>query len=154
MDVTLVPRTLDAVLARVEHMEPDARAQLSPAWLAQLRSPDVDVWTLGFDIVDERTGVRVGECGFKGRPDADGMVELAYGVSPSHQGKGFATAAARALVTYALRDTRVRVVRAQTLPAANASTRVLTKCGFRHVGDVIDLEDGLVWRWEYDSASS
>ena len=31
---------------------------------------------------------------------------------------------------------------------ANASTRVLTKCGFRHVGEVMDPEDGLVWRWE------
>ena len=30
----------------------------------------------------------------------------------------------------------------------NASTRVLTKCGFRHIGQVIDPEDGPVWRWE------
>jgi RimJ/RimL family protein N-acetyltransferase len=30
----------------------------------------------------------------------------------------------------------------------NASARVLAKCGFRRVGEVIDPEDGLVWRWE------
>ena len=39
-------------------------------------------------------------------------------------------------------------VRAHTLPQPSASTRVLTKCGFRHIGAVIDPEDGLVWRWE------
>jgi len=25
---------------------------------------------------------------------------------------------------------------------------VLTKCGFRHVADLVDPEDGPVWRWE------
>ncbi len=29
-----------------------------------------------------------------------------------------------------------------------ASGRVLIKCGFRRIGEVIDPEDGLVWRWE------
>ena len=42
----------------------------------------------------------------------------------------------------------VRVVRAHTLPQANASTRVLGKCGFTFTGPVEDPEDGLVWRWE------
>jgi RimJ/RimL family protein N-acetyltransferase len=37
---------------------------------------------------------------------------------------------------------------AHPLPAANASTRVLGKCGFEPKGEVIDSEDGRVWRWE------
>jgi RimJ/RimL family protein N-acetyltransferase len=75
-------------------------------------------------------------------------VEIAYGVDPDHRGKGYATEAAEGLVTHAFGDPRVRVVRAHTLPEPNASTRVLTKCGFRRIGEVIDPEDGLVWRWE------
>jgi len=51
-------------------------------------------------------------------------------------------------VSFAFRHGQVRVVRAHTLPEANASTRVLTKCGFQRIGEVIDPEDGLVWRWE------
>ena len=90
----------------------------------------------------------VGRCGFKGPPAADGIVEIAYGIDPDHQGKGYATEAAEALVIFAFVSERVRVVRAHTLPEPNASTRVLTKCGFRYVGEVIDPEDGLVWRWE------
>ena len=69
-------------------------------------------------------------------------------MAPEHEGKGYATEAAAALVQYAQADTKVRVVRAHTLPENNASGRVLTKCGFRRIGEVMDPEDGLVWRWE------
>jgi RimJ/RimL family protein N-acetyltransferase len=90
----------------------------------------------------------VGRCGFKGPPDASGMVEIAYGMNPEDQGCGYATEAAAALVSYAFDDEKVRVVRAHTLPELNASGRVLSKCGFRQMGEVMDPEDGLVWRWE------
>ena len=59
-----------------------------------------------------------------------------------------ATEAAEGLASFAFGSGRVRVVRAHTLPEPNASTRVLAKCGFRYIGEVIDPEDGLVWRWE------
>ena len=75
-------------------------------------------------------------------------MEIAYGIAPEHQGKGYATEAAEALTAYAFGSGQVRVVRAHTLPESNASGRVLTKCGFRNIGEVIDPEDGLVWRWE------
>ena len=91
----------------------------------------------------------IGSCGFKGPPDSDGIVEIAYAIAPGYCGRGFATEVARALVAYALDDGCVRTVRAHTLPESNASTRVLAKCGFRRIGEVTDPEDGLVWRWEY-----
>ena len=78
----------------------------------------------------------------------DGTVEIAYCVDPDYQGKGYATEAAEALVAFAFGSGRVRMVRAHTLPQSNASTRVLAKCGFRHISEVIEPEDGLVWRWE------
>ena len=76
------------------------------------------------------------------------MVEIAYGIVPGFQGRGYATQAALALVGFAFRTGRVRLVRAHTLPVPNASTRVLAKCGFKRTGEVVDPEDGLVWRWE------
>jgi [ribosomal protein S5]-alanine N-acetyltransferase len=122
---------------------------VSPAWLAALRSATVaDPWRHGFFIVDAQRKEVVGTAGFKGPPDADGVVEIAYGVAPEYQGRGYATEAANALVEFALSDPNVRTVRAHTLPEQNASTRVLTKNGFRHLGEVMDPEDGRVWRWE------
>lgn len=145
----LVPLALDEVRAWVEALAPSGKAQLSADWLARLHaSTSDDPWTLGFSLLHRVDDVEVGRGGFKGPPDPDGVVEIAYGVAPDFQGKGYATEAAQALVAFAFGSGRVRVVRAHTLPEANASKRVLTKCGFRHLGEVIDPEDGLVWRWE------
>ena len=148
----LVPKTLAEVRAQLEVMNADQRAEVSPEWLAQLDAATVDRWTLGFAIVDRGTLAVVGTCGFKGPPGADGIVEIAYGVTPDQQGKGYATEAAEALVSYAFGVDQVRLVRAHTFAAANASARVLTKCGFKAVGEVIDPEDGSVWRWERQPA--
>jgi [ribosomal protein S5]-alanine N-acetyltransferase len=145
----LVPQTREEALRQIEQMAPHERAEVSAAWLLRLEgSRPIDPWIHGFRIVDRVCGGAIGSCGFKGPPGSDGVVEIAYGVAEEHQGNGYAGEAAEALVKYAFEQEEVRVARAHTLPEHNASTRVLTKCGFRCVGEVVDPEDGLVWRWE------
>lgn len=125
--------------------------EVSPHWLEALRNAvgqGPNPWRHGFWIIEKASGQIVGGAGFKGAPDADGMVEIAYGVVPSREGRGYATEAARALIHFAMGDARVKRIRAHTRPEPNASTRVLTKCGFVHIGLVVDPEDGPVWRWE------
>ena len=123
---------------------------VSPAWTASLRTiQSSDPWRLGFGVIDKETRTVIGAASFKGPPDTNGTVEIAYGIVPSFEGRGYATEAARALVEYAQRDEKVRQIIAHTMPEANASTRVLKKCGFAFAGEVIDPEDGRVWRWEY-----
>jgi RimJ/RimL family protein N-acetyltransferase len=123
--------------------------EVSPVWLERLRtSSEADPWRHGFAVVERGGESVIGTAGFKGPPDSAGTVEIAYGIVPSHQGRGYATEAAAALVGFACNDERVRLVRAHTLPTLNASTRVLTKCGFQYIGEVMDPEDGPVWRWE------
>ena len=147
--LTLVPHTPDDVRAQIARMTEDERAHVSPAWLARVYlAADDDPWIRGFALVDRITNAVIGTCGFKGPPASDGTVEIAYGVEPDHQGRGYATEAAGALVAYAFNSGQVRVVRAHTLAEANASARVLSKCGFQCVGEVVDPEDGPVWRWE------
>jgi ribosomal-protein-alanine N-acetyltransferase len=127
---------------------------VSPAWLAALRaSSAADPWTHGFAVVHREIRSVIGIVGFKGPPGEAGVVEIAYGIVPAFQGRGYATEAAAAGVAFAFADARVRLVRAHTLPTRNASTRVLAKCGFAHVGQVEDPEDGLVWRWECGEGS-
>jgi RimJ/RimL family protein N-acetyltransferase len=151
----LVPQTLEEIHAMVEAMSPADKAQLSADWLAQLHAAtSADPWIHGFVLKHRESDIAVGKVGFKGPPASDGMVEIAYVVEPEHQGKGYATEAAQALVVFAFRSGQVRVVRAHTLPQPNASARVLTKCGFRHLGEVIDPDDGLVWRWEKEQTFS
>ncbi len=71
----------------------------------------------------------MGSGGYKGPPDADGVVEIGYGLLPAWEGRGLATEAARELVRRAFADPRVGAVAAETLPHLVGSIRVMEKCG-------------------------
>lgn len=147
--IKLVLQTPEEVLIRIEAMSPDDQAEVSPDWLARVRASTVaDPWLHGFRVLEESSGVIIGSCGYKGPPDSEGAVEIAYAVDPDYQGRGFATEAAKALVDFAFANDAVRLVRAHTLPEPGPSPQILTKCGLDFVGEVMDPEDGLVWRWE------
>ena len=104
----------------------------------------------GFLAVDRTRDTIVGTSGFKTPPDAEGVVEIAYFTFPGFEGLGIASAMAAGLVERVSDGFGVRRLRAHTLPERNASTRILEKVGFRWLGEVIDPEDGPVWRWERD----
>ena len=123
--------------------------EVSPGYLDMLRSsPDPDVWHHGFALVDRDENLVVGNTAFVGPPNDAGEVEIAYGVVPSFEGRGYATQAARALTEFAFADDRVKTVIAHTLPERNASTRILEKNVFTYAGEIEHPEDGLIWRWE------
>ena len=166
--ITLRPHSPQDLLALIESVEAYERqtgartapglrdflvsADVSPAWLDRLRSAGkADAWEHGFAVVDERTRMTIGTAAFKGPPDGDGVTEIAYGIVPAYQNRGYATEAAAALIAFAIRSGRVRRLRAHTFAEVNASTRVLEKNGFVKVSEVVDPEDGPVWRWERDA---
>jgi len=163
--LSLLPNSAQLVLALIE--DPQRYEQLggfpaaaglreyftsddvSEGFLNSLRAPsDPDPWRFGFAVVHREQRSVIGAGGYKGPPDAMGMVEIAYGVVPSFEGRGYATEIARALCEYAVESGSVRLLRAHTMPEPNASTKVLKKNGFEFVGEVVDPEDGRVWRWE------
>ena len=145
----LVLESTDDILARIDAMPVEHRAQVSPEWVARLRATSAShPWTHGFAMFDRASDVDVGSCAFKGAPGEDGAVEIAYEVHEEFRGRGFAKEAAAALVDFALTHTEVGVVRAHTMPENGASAGVLRACDFKFLGDVIDPEDGPVWRWE------
>lgn len=104
---------------------------------------------LAYLAADPARGVVIGTCAFKGVPDAGRHVEIAYFTFPGFEGQGYATAMAAALIAAARAASSDVKVIAHTLPEVNASGSVLRKAGMRRTGEVIDPEDGLVWRWEY-----
>jgi ribosomal-protein-alanine N-acetyltransferase len=121
----------------------------SEDFLNRLRSAtEPDAWTWGFAVVVRGENIVIGLASFKGAPGKDRIVEIAYGISPAYQGRGYATEAALGLIQFARESGRVSMVCAHTLPTNEPSMRVLEKCGFRRLGEVMDPEDGLVVRWE------
>jgi RimJ/RimL family protein N-acetyltransferase len=116
------------VLASIDAMSAADRAEVSPGWLARVKeSKAADPWTHGFAVSERTSGIVVGMCAYKGPPGPDGAVEIAYGIDPGYQGRGYATEVARALVGFAFDSGQVRL---------------------EFIGEVMDPEDGLVWRWE------
>jgi [ribosomal protein S5]-alanine N-acetyltransferase len=105
--------------------------------------PEQADWWLHLFHDDERL---VGFGGFAGPPE-DGVVEIGYEIGPEFRGRGYATAAARALVAKAAAagvDTVIAFTRAEE----NPSTGVLRRVGFGVTGEAADPADGTVWRWE------
>jgi len=101
---------------------------------------DPDAWLWGARVLVTRpekvAGERivVGSVVLNGRPDTDGIVEVAYGVDDAWQGYGYATEGTKEVVRWALDQRDVHRVQACTFPWHRASQRVLEKVGMRHVG--------------------
>ena len=148
----LVLESTETMMARIDAMSPADRAEVSPEWLARIRTAPPSPWTHGFALVDKATGLVIGSCGYKGPPDADGIVEIAYGVNPDQRERGYAKEAAAAMVAFALGSGAKRIW-AHTKPETGASAGVLSAVGFQRVGEVVDPEDGLVWRWELPASA-
>ncbi len=90
----------------------------------------------------------IGSCGFKGSPNEEGIVEIGYEIMKPYRNKGLATELAQALVEHAFSYDQVKAVQAHTLGEVNASTHVLSKCGFSKVTELDDADNGKIWKWE------
>ncbi len=100
--------------------------------------------------VDNTTKKIVGTCAFKG-PPKERSVEIAYFTFPEFEGQGYATAMASLLIMAAQSSPEVERIIAHTLPEKSASTSILQKVGMKFAGEVMDPEDGHVWRWSLES---
>ena len=115
-----------------------------PILLQAATSGVPDEWAPQLFFDDD--GALVGNGGWKGRPE-HGAAELGYAVAPARQRRGIATAVVRELIERG-RRAGLRVVVAHTLAEENASTKVLTRCGFTRTAELDDPDEGQVWRWE------
>jgi len=91
-------------------------------------------------------GVVVGGGAFVGPPQQN-RVEIAYFTLPEHEGKGMASRTAAKLVWLARSTDPSVELFAKTLPESNASTTILGRLGFRHIGGVADDDIGEAWGW-------
>ena len=92
--------------------------------------------------------MRVQKCADRRRDGRDRLLHV-----PGFEGGGYATGMAGKLIELASSSPAVRRVVAHTLPETNASTRVLERVGMTFVGEVIDPEDGRVWRWQMQTGA-
>ena len=122
----------------VSMIEAEADPELKQAYGEMLdgclREPDSRVWyTVWYLERKDSPGSIVGDLSFKG-PCIDGVVELGYGLRSGCCGRGYMTEAVSAITSWALAQTAVTRVEAETAPENTASQRVLLRAGYRPTG--------------------
>jgi len=145
----LVPITLEAVEAVLDHDKPRAEAivgaRFPPAWpndqlldvgfpysRAAIRAaPEIRLWGDSLVILRDEPLV-VGSVVFRGHP-SDGIAEVGYGIEEHSRGIGLATEATRACVEWALAQPGIVAVHATTFPWHVASLGVIRNLGMKHI---------------------
>jgi RimJ/RimL family protein N-acetyltransferase len=139
-----LPVSLSPCAGEAELADPAVTGAFASEMAAVVNEVHVPPWC---GYIARRGGVPVGFGGFKGPPDADGLVEIGYLTFPAHEGSGVAREVAAAMLEIA-RAEGVPAVLAHTLCEPNASTRVLERNGFVRDGFGEDPDEGTVWRWK------
>ncbi len=136
------------MLGRREDSEDLARAQMPDRWpnrelierafpvtLDDLRAdPAARLWGARVMVTDVPNRRVVGSIVFHGRPGADGIAEIAYGVEEASQRRGYATEGVAACVAWALAEEGVVAVQATTFAWHHPSLRVIANVGMQPVG--------------------
>ena len=82
-------------------------------------------------IVEDETDKMVGYCGLRYLEELN-EVELLYGLAKEYWGKGIATKAAKASVSYGFDEANLDRIIALALPENEASKKVIEKTGFKY----------------------
>ncbi len=146
---------MDAALAGDDALATALGCEVVPGWATFVEAlpptrdglvgqADGAAWGPRLFVADDPERL-VGWGGFKG-PPRDGTVELGYEIAESCRRRGYATAAAQAMVEEAFADERVTQVIAHTLPERNPSNHLLERLGFSFDGEVRE-GDETAWRF-------
>ena len=104
--------------------------------------PELLGWGAWFVTLADNNQV-IGDIGFKGKPDKQGIVEVGFGIIPEMHNKGIATESVRAIIGWALSSIKVKKIVAECLIDNIPSIKVLKKLGMTRTG----MENGMI-NWE------
>ena len=93
-------------------------------------------------IIRKEDRVVVGSADFKALPDANGEVEIGYGLGKKHEHHGYMTETVQAMCDWAMSQQAITHVIAETENDNIPSQNILTRCGFTQYKQA----DTLWWR--------
>lgn len=91
-------------------------------------------------IVDRESGRLLGNCGIRKETASAIEAELGYELAPDAWGNGYATEAARAMVSFGFSDLGLHRISAQCIAENVASVRVLQRLGMKQEGRLREKE--------------
>ena len=103
------------------------------------QNPEQRIWYAVWNmLLNDEKSRSVGDLSFKGL-DANGLVEIGYGIKKEYEGQGYMTEAVTAMVGWAGEQIGVNYIEAETEQDNKASQRVLEKNGF-HLNGIMGDE--------------
>ena len=145
--VTLLPEEIESLIAGDTERaalltgftfppdDPDRGVDLSWHLRGLQADPNQLPWRIRL-IVERSSNTVIGSINLKGPPNAEGDVEIGWGLNEDARGKGYATEASAAIVRWVSKQPRVATVSA-TIPDDNySSQRVAERLGFARTGNV------------------
>lgn len=149
--IPATPASLSAELVSTAALGETLGADVAASWPPELYDADAVRWTLGalesgqwppdwclYYIAESAQAASrprlVGTGGFKGGPDANGTVEIGYGIVTEARRRGYAREAVDGFLGWAFEEPRVSRVVAHTLRELEPSIGVLRSAGFTFVG--------------------
>jgi [ribosomal protein S5]-alanine N-acetyltransferase len=94
-------------------------------------------------IIHKADEVIIGDMGFKGGPNEEGIVEIGYSIIPEYRTHGYATGMAHRLISWAFQEQGIKVIMAECLKDNIGSIKVLEKVGMRRLEP-----EGNMLKWE------
>ena len=135
--VNLVSSLFDGIVNRAVRMKLEKMKKVPPALYP---------WYTYWLIVVNEEKIGAGMVGFKGIPNADGSVEIGYGIDPFFQRRGYMSEAVEAMIKWAFTHPECQVITATSVLVDNfASQKVLLRNGFVETGQD---EKGINFRLE------
>lgn len=92
--------------------------------------------------IEKSTEVIIGSAGFHDFPNNEGMIEVGFGIVPEKQNLGFGTELLHGMWGIACQRFELKTLRYTVSPENAPSLHLISKLGFKLVGEQIDEEDG------------
>jgi RimJ/RimL family protein N-acetyltransferase len=145
-DAETASAVIDAVLPD-GWPDDEARRRLKMRLDQMHLSPESAQWLLRA-MVRREDGRMVGLINYHGPPNEMGQAELGYTVFEPYRRRGYASEAARAMMSWASREHGVVDFVLSISPANEPSLGLAASLGFRRVGTQMDEIDGEEWVFE------
>jgi [ribosomal protein S5]-alanine N-acetyltransferase len=157
--LTLIPIDLDVAIAAMFNNHAEVERLLSvrvhaawfsadmrelfPAYVKRLQVDPANLTWGAWALIHTADQVVVGDLGFWGMPNQEGVTEIYYEIVAEYRNHGYATEAVKALVDWAIAQPQVTRIFAQCHVANVASIRILETIGMQKL-----WQNGDRWQWQ------
>ncbi len=127
--LTVYPATDEQIKKAIaDETDPELKKAYTDMLQGCIKYPDNREWYAMW-MIEQKDGTHIGDLCFKGL-DGNSVSEIGYGLLEEYQGKGYATEAVKAALSWAFCQPGVTGIEAEAEENNAASQRVLFKCGF------------------------